>query len=95
MQGNLNEIDIRSILQLVELGQRTGELFVEAWPIGHTEIYLGGRPRLGSGGTLPEQSWFVFFSKGCYRVIVHCYYISLVVMLSGDSAASNQPSRGG
>jgi twitching motility two-component system response regulator PilG len=29
MQGNLNEIDIRSILQLIELGQRTGILFVE------------------------------------------------------------------
>lgn len=31
MQGNLNEIDIRSILQLIELGQRTIELFVEAY----------------------------------------------------------------
>lgn len=30
MQGKLNEIDIRSILQLIELGQRTGELFVES-----------------------------------------------------------------
>ncbi|MGQ9837506.1 MAG: response regulator [Cyanobacteriota bacterium] len=30
MQGKLQEIDIRSILQLIELGQRTGELFVEA-----------------------------------------------------------------
>jgi twitching motility two-component system response regulator PilG len=30
MQGTLNEIDIRSILQLIELGQRTGELLVEA-----------------------------------------------------------------
>lgn len=29
MQGSLNEIDIRSILQLIELGQRTGELFIE------------------------------------------------------------------
>jgi len=26
MQGNLNEIDIRSVLQLIELGQQTGEL---------------------------------------------------------------------
>lgn len=33
MQGNLNEIDIRSILQLIELGQRTGELFVEAYGV--------------------------------------------------------------
>lgn len=31
MQGSLNEIDIRSILQLIELGQRTGELMVEAY----------------------------------------------------------------
>lgn len=30
MQGKLQEIDIRSIMQLIELGQRTGELFVEA-----------------------------------------------------------------
>ncbi|WP_107668636.1 response regulator [Cyanothece sp. BG0011] len=31
MQGTLNEIDIRSILQLIELGQRTGELLIEAY----------------------------------------------------------------
>ena len=31
MQGNLSEIDICSILQLIELGQRTGLLFVEAY----------------------------------------------------------------
>ena len=31
MQGNLSEIDIRSILQLIDLGQRTGELFVKAY----------------------------------------------------------------
>ena len=30
MQGNLSEIDIRSILQLIELGQRTGLQLVEA-----------------------------------------------------------------
>lgn len=29
MRGSLNEIDIRSILQLIELGQQTGELFIE------------------------------------------------------------------
>jgi twitching motility two-component system response regulator PilG len=29
MQGNLNEIDIRSILHLIHIGQRTGLLFVE------------------------------------------------------------------
>ncbi|MGB3759201.1 MAG: response regulator [Rivularia sp. (in: cyanobacteria)] len=31
MRGNLSEIDICSILQLIELGQRTGLLFVEAY----------------------------------------------------------------
>lgn len=60
MQGKLNEIDIRSILQLIELGQRTGELFVEAY--GST---IGG----GMGGDRPtkafaSQSWFVFFLNG-------------------------------
>jgi twitching motility two-component system response regulator PilG len=33
MQGTLNEIDIRSILQLIELGQRTGELLIEAYSL--------------------------------------------------------------
>ncbi|WP_287743028.1 DUF4388 domain-containing protein [Microcystis sp. M169S2] len=28
MQGSFNEIDIPSILQLIELGQRTGELLM-------------------------------------------------------------------
>ena len=53
MQGQLSEIDIRSILQLIELGQRTGELFVEAYP---------------SSGVLNRSrnhpSWFVFFLNG-------------------------------
>ncbi len=52
MQGNLNEIDIRSILQLIELGQRTGELFVEAY---------GAEYGTKSG---KQQSWFVFFLNG-------------------------------
>jgi len=52
MQGNLNEIDIRSILQLIELGQRTGELFVEAY---------GAENGSKSG---KQQSWFVFFLNG-------------------------------
>ncbi|NJR67500.1 MAG: response regulator [Synechococcales cyanobacterium CRU_2_2] len=30
MQGQLNEIDIYSLLQLIELGQRTGDLWIEA-----------------------------------------------------------------
>ena len=59
MQGKLNEIDIRSILQLIELGQRTGELCVEAY---------GSLPSLLSndrlGRSLSTQSWFVFFLNG-------------------------------
>ncbi|MGF1535255.1 MAG: response regulator [Elainellaceae cyanobacterium] len=53
MQGNLNEIDIRSILQLVELGQRTGELFVEAYPQEASSVESANR-----------SSWFVFFDSG-------------------------------
>jgi twitching motility two-component system response regulator PilG len=65
MQGKLNEIDIRSILQLIELGQRTGELFVEAYGSSPN-----GREPLSSATpwqrSLPmaRQSWFVFFING-------------------------------
>lgn len=60
MQGNLNEIDMRSILQLIELGQRTGDLFVEAYSSSS-----GGSP-----GAPPIYrswiglSWFVFCCNG-------------------------------
>lgn len=58
MQGKLNEIDIRSIMQLIELGQRTGELFVEAY----------GTTASGTSEASPKkicaQSWFVFFQNG-------------------------------
>ncbi|MBN3877128.1 MULTISPECIES: response regulator [unclassified Nostoc] len=66
MQGNLNEIDICSILQLIELGQRTGQLWVEAYSSHHNNK-LGGdganiyRPK--------QQSWFVFFLNG---QIIYC-----------------------
>ncbi len=66
MQGNLNEIDICSILQLIELGQRTGQLWVEAYS-SHQNNKLGGdgasiyRPK--------QQSWFVFFLNG---QIIYC-----------------------
>lgn len=53
MQGTLNEIDIRSILQLIELGQRTGYLEVEAFGLNRD---LRSR--------LQEQFWFVFFLNG-------------------------------
>jgi twitching motility two-component system response regulator PilG len=73
MQGTLNEIDIRSILQLIELGQRTGELLVEAYsfPINSTgsdissQAFTFGRPYKdakprGKAGPF----WFVFFLNG-------------------------------
>lgn len=63
MQGHLHEIDIRSILQLVEIGQRTGELFIETFGSPST---TGGRSdRLNkSNPTAPTYSWFVFFLNG-------------------------------
>lgn len=65
MQGNLNEIDIRSILQLIEAGQRTGELLVEAYG----EVFTPDReidPSLGlhNSSSLPTHCWFVFFLNG-------------------------------
>ncbi|MEO0406542.1 MAG: response regulator [Cyanobacteria bacterium P01_A01_bin.135] len=54
MQGNLHEIDIRSILQLIALGQRTGELFVETYR----------RDRQPALSAPPPSSWFVFFDNG-------------------------------
>ncbi len=70
MQGNLNEIDICSILQLIELGQRTGQLWVEARASYQTNK-LGtdeGFTSRSSGESKP-QSWFVFFLNG---QIVYC-----------------------
>lgn len=67
MQGNLNEIDIRSILQLIELGQRTGELFVEAYSV-HNSSFTGNARSQGyalrSSKALRDQYWFVFFCNG-------------------------------
>lgn len=64
MQGYLSEIDIRSMLQLIELGQRTGELYLESY---NTH---GTRP-LGSSSELSQpslrehsQSWLVFLANG-------------------------------
>ncbi len=59
MQGELNEIDIRSILQLIELGQRTGELFVEAYGFSLSIANGDRNPQIP-----PDQSWFVFFLNG-------------------------------
>lgn len=68
MQGNLSEIDIRSILQLIELGQRTGELFVEAY--NHSQLRIADRDiapsfALCQSSLYPQpQCWFVFFLNG-------------------------------
>lgn len=59
MQGRLVEIDIRSILQLIELGQRTGELYVEAYPTW-TPITMGDRAEEAPS----PQSWLVFLFNG-------------------------------
>lgn len=59
MQGELNEIDIRSILQLIELGQRTGELFVKAYGSS-----MGNMSGDRSSNATGDRSWFVFFSNG-------------------------------
>lgn len=60
MQGQLAEIDVRSILQLIELGQRTGELYVESYPSpaapSDSEGYLADR--------FAPQSWLVFLLNG-------------------------------
>jgi twitching motility two-component system response regulator PilG len=62
MQGYLSEIDIRSILQLIELGQRTGELYLESYggrsnqPLGHS--FDDGL------AAIDPPSWLVFVANG-------------------------------
>ncbi|MEM1280144.1 MAG: response regulator [Cyanobacteria bacterium P01_H01_bin.152] len=60
MQGQLAEIDIRSILQLVELGQRTGELYVEAYAPINSVL----SPETPATRTSSPHSWLVFFLNG-------------------------------
>ena len=66
MQGKLSEIDIRSILQLIELGQRTGELFVEAYPAQSNIMDTNGINSHESRNQhlLGGRFWFVFFLNG-------------------------------
>lgn len=66
MQGKLSEIDIRSILQLIELGQRTGELFVEAYslPVPSNEPLTGGASLWKRLKAPVAKSWLVFFLNG-------------------------------
>jgi twitching motility two-component system response regulator PilG len=63
MQGKLSEIDIRSILQLIELGQRTGELFVEAYP-AQTSAIEADEATTSRNQALSGKFWFVFFLNG-------------------------------
>ncbi|AMW28391.1 MULTISPECIES: response regulator [Arthrospira] len=58
MQGSLNEIDIRSILQLVEVGQRTGQLMVEAYSPAASVVSEKYSDRFKG------NCWLVFCSNG-------------------------------
>ncbi|MBD2437258.1 response regulator [Nostoc sp. FACHB-110] len=69
MQGNLNEIDIRSILQLIELGQRTGQLLVEASFSKQDDLTQDESIRYRHSKNSRKQSWFVFFLNG---QIIYC-----------------------
>ncbi len=59
MQGTLSEIDIRSILQLIELGQRTGLLFVETYGLHNSNNFA----RRYTEDSFP-RTWFIFFLNG-------------------------------
>jgi twitching motility two-component system response regulator PilG len=62
MQGYLSEIDIRSILQLIELGQRTGELYLESY--GSTNNQFANQSFDGSLKETDSRSWLVFLANG-------------------------------
>ncbi len=65
MQGNLDEIDIRSILQLIEVGQQTGLLFVQAHSISHhNQSGIEEVLRSETFYNWKQQSWIVFFLNG-------------------------------
>ncbi len=68
MQGELSEIDVRSILQLVELGQRTGQLLVEPYETtaltGQPSTFSGGNKLGGNKQTGIGRSMYVFFMNG-------------------------------
>jgi twitching motility two-component system response regulator PilG len=55
VQGELSEIDVRSICQLIELGQRTGQLWLRPY----------AKTGEASSWTIEQQrSWFVFWVNG-------------------------------
>jgi twitching motility two-component system response regulator PilG len=67
VQGELSEIDVRSILQLVELGQRTGQLWLRSYP-ATTATSLAASLATGPVTSLPHgraaRSWLIFFANG-------------------------------
>ncbi|MDP5337544.1 MAG: response regulator [Nodularia sp. (in: cyanobacteria)] len=64
MQGNLIEIDIRSILQLISLGQRTGQLLVEACFHNSDKLTNHETARHHHSSNSEKKFWFVFFLNG-------------------------------
>ncbi|WGV26868.1 response regulator [Halotia branconii] len=69
MRGNLSEIDIRSILQLIELGQRTGQLLVEADFHNSEQTIKDKANRHRHSRNCQQRFWFVFFLNG---QIIYC-----------------------
>ncbi len=70
MQGNLNEIDTRSLLQLIELGQRTGQLLVETNSFHNSDKLDGCKEkRHHHSSNCKQQRWLIFFWNG---EIIYC-----------------------
>ncbi|QLE54073.1 response regulator [Nostoc sp. TCL26-01] len=66
MQGNLHEIDLRSLLQLIELGQRTGQLLIEVLKQENHDKSAGESEHFSQSS---QQSWWIFFLNG---QIIYC-----------------------
>jgi twitching motility two-component system response regulator PilG len=66
MQGTLKEIDIRSILHLIELGQKTGQLVVLADPLAEVNLRESAisPSKFPPPGVAAAHTWFVFFQSG-------------------------------
>lgn len=64
MQGKLNEIDMRSILQLIELGQRTGEMFVEAYTPTNNINSVTSAYVQPENSAKPGKFWLLFLING-------------------------------
>jgi len=85
MQGTLNEIDIRSILQLIELGQRSGELLVESYYPSYQKYFQRRRSQgqQKDSQIKPENYprklvWLVYFVNGkiAYATEIHNHNLS-------------------